>query len=81
MNLKVYIPCFLASLTCAFQCNYNNTVVISKRLQLTKCEQVNVTEYQCSSLYQGIQLLSTCYNSTNNNSVDINIFKCLVYFQ
>ena len=73
MNLKVYIPCFLASLTCAFQCNYNNTVVISKRLQLTKCEQVNVTEYQCSSLYQGIQLLSTCCNSTNNNSVDINI--------
>ena len=76
MNLKVYILYLLVSLTYTF--GYNNTVIVSKGLQLTKCENETATLHKCSSLYQVFQLLLTCCNLTNNNccnSTDISIIE------
>jgi len=52
--------------------------MVSNELQLTKCEKINKNLYQCSSLLQAFQLLSTCCNSTdivivNSESYTLNV--------
>ena len=66
MDLKLCILYLVVSLAYT----YEHKLIISKRLHLTQCEEVNKTVYSCSFLYQAFQQLSTCCNSTDIIIVD-----------
>ena len=46
-------------------CLYQYNIYVSEKLSVTKCQQINNTTYQCSSITELFQLLSNCCNSTD----------------
>ena len=44
---------------------YQHNIYVSEKLPITKCQQINNTTYQCSSLTELFQQLSNCCNSTD----------------
>ena len=44
---------------------YQHHIYISEKLPITKCQQINNTTYQCSSITELFQQLSNCCNSTD----------------
>ena len=44
---------------------YQHNIYVSEKLPITKCQQINNTTYQCSSITEVFQQLSNCSNSTD----------------
>ena len=44
---------------------YQHNIYVSEKLPITKCQQINNTTYQCSSITEVFQQLSNCCNSTD----------------
>ena len=44
---------------------YQHNIYASEKLPITKCQQINNTTYQCSSITEVFQQLSNCCNSTD----------------
>ena len=44
---------------------YQYDIYVSEKLPITKCQQINNTTYQCSSITELFQQLSNCCNSTD----------------
>ena len=44
---------------------YQYNIYVSEKLPITKCQQINNTTYQCSSITELFQQLSNCCNSTD----------------
>ena len=44
---------------------YQNNIYVSEKLSFIKCQQINDTTYQCSSITELFQQLSNCCNSTD----------------
>ena len=44
---------------------YQHNIYVSEKLPITKCQQINNTTYQCSSITELFQQLSNCCNSTD----------------
>ena len=44
---------------------YEHNIYASEKLPITKCQQINNTIYQCSSITEVFQQLSNCCNSTD----------------
>ena len=44
---------------------YQHNIYVSEKLPVTKCQQINNTTYQCSSVTEVFQQLSNCCNSTD----------------